>query len=474
MPIPNIRPILGSSAFRNAAVFASAFTCCFVLLFAFIYWQTAAFETARIDRLLVDESQLIAEGPPQELSWIVKSHAATDLHRLTFAALFGVDGGLIAGNIGQIPVGLPTDHRTHWIRLLALDAGAPHPARVIAIAQRLPDGRLLVLGRDIEQLSNLRQLVARALALGVIPAVLLALGAGVWMGHWTSARLRDWQRILNHVREGQLGERLPVRGRGDDVDRLAVGVNHMLDELERLFGELHNIGNNIAHDLRTPLARVRAQVERARRAPLDPRDLERLIDQITAGLDQSIMITTSLLRIAEIEGGRRRTAFVWFDLADVVQEVAEFYEPAAEARRITLRTAFEACPKICGDRELLFEAVANLVDNAVKFTQEGGDIRLEVSAAADGVRLCVSDTGPGIPASLRGEVFKRFFRFDSSHAVPGIGLGLSLVAAIAKLHCYALAIEDGNPGCMVVLACGSGGAVAPPQPSRRQFAGAAH
>jgi signal transduction histidine kinase len=455
---PDLRPILRSSAFRTTVAFASAFTGGCVLLFAFIYWQTASFETARIDRFLVNQIRLIAAAPPQEVLWIVRSHVATDLHRVTFAALFDTDGHLIAGNIGQVPDDLPADDRTHWVRLMALDIGAPYPARVIAVARRLPDGRLLVLGRDIEELSNLRDLVGRALALGVIPAVLLALCTGVWVGHLTSARVRSWQRILNRVREGHLSERLPASGRGGDVDRLADSVNHMLDELERLFGELHSIGNNIAHDLRTPLARVRGQLERTRRTPHGADDLGRLLDEMIAGLDQSIAITTSLLRIAEIESSRRRHGFAPVDLAAVSREVAEFYDPAAERRNISVALDLRSCPPVHGDRDLLFEAVANLVDNAIKFTPDGGHVSIAVHDSAAGPTLSVSDTGPGIPAKQRGDVFKRFVRLNAGQTAPGFGLGLSLVAAIARLHGHTLAIEDGRPGCIVILTCASASA----------------
>ena len=472
MRIPSIRPILRSTAFRATALFASAFTCCFVVLFAFIYWQTTLFETARIDRFLVKQVQLIGDAPPHDLLWIVQSHVAADLHRVTFAAVFDADGRMIAGNVEQVPDGLPPDGRTHWVDMQVVDMAAPHTQRVIAAARRLSDGRTLVIGRDIEELSNLRQLVARALALGVIPAVLLALGAGAWVGHQTSARIRIWQRILDRLREGRLGERLPVHGRNDDIDRLAESVNHMLDELERLFDELHNVGNNIAHDLRTPLARIRTQLERTRREAQSQEDMDRLIDKMLGWLDQSIAITTSLLRIAEIEGGRRRDAFAPVRLDEIAREVADFYEPAAEQKQISLRQDLRLCVEVVADHDLMFEAIANLVDNAIKFTPEGGQVGLDVYDSSTGPQLRVSDTGPGIPTSARSDVFKRFFRFERSRYAPGIGLGLSLVAAIVKLHGYTLAIEDGHPGCVVILTCASGRPPTAPDPAHGRLADA--
>ena len=448
-----VAPIVRSTPFRSAAAYASAFVAGFVLLFAFIYWQTAISETARIDRFILKEVRLIAAAPPEQILWVMQTHVATDLHRVAFAALFDRQGRPIAGNLAQIPADLPTDGRVHRMSMVINHDGISHGDDVIAVAQRLPDGRSLVMGRNIEELSNLRRLVTRALALGVIPAGLLALGVGAFAGHRTWRRVRSWQRALDRVRDGHFAERLPTRGSGDDLDCLAEGVNQMLAELERLLDELHNVGNNIAHDLRTPLARVRAQLERARRGPHSPEILERTIDKTIAGIDQSISITTALLRIADIERNRRRDAFAPVDLTEIAKEVADFYEPAAEQRQIALEVELPPGASLFGDRDLLFEAIANLVDNAIKFTPEGGRVRLWVGETSGGLQLRVSDTGPGIPAAARDDVFKRFYRFDPSRHASGFGLGLSLVAAIAKLHGFSLALQDNHPGCVVVMTC---------------------
>ena len=444
---------LRSRPFRSAVAFASLFVVCFLFLFTFIYWQTPVSERARIEGLITRQAKLIATAPPEEILWAVQTHVATDLHRVTFAALFDQENHPIAGNLAQKPRDLPPDGKTHQISVVPTQAGLPRNEVVIAVARHLADGRLLVIGRNVEELSNLQHLVSRALALGLIPAVLFALGVGAWVGQQTWRRVLSWQRILDRVRDGHLTERLPTEGKTDDLACLAEGVNQMLNELERLLGELHNVGNNIAHDLRTPLARVRAQLERTRRGSHDREELEQTIDRTIAGIDQSISITTSLLRIAEIEGSRRRDAFGPVDLVGIAREVADFYDPAAEQKQITIRLDLAECAGLYGDRDLLFEAVANLLDNAIKFTPVGGQVGLRVAADANGVRLCVFDNGAGIPAVARDKVFKRFFRFDRSRAAPGIGLGLSLVAAIAKLHGYVLTIEDGNPGCVFVMTC---------------------
>ena len=195
------------------------------------------------------------------------------------------------------------------------------------MAHQLPGGGFLVIGRNIEELTNLRRVVARALTLGVIPAALLALGAGAWMGQRTWRRVRSWQRILDRVRDGHLSERLPMRGSSDDLECLGASVNQMLEEIERLLSELHNVGNSIAHDLRTPPARVRAQLERTRHGTNSREELELTIDKAIVGIDQSIQITTALLRIAEIEGSRRRDGFGPVDLVEIAKEVAISTDP---------------------------------------------------------------------------------------------------------------------------------------------------
>jgi signal transduction histidine kinase len=223
----------------------------------------------------------------------------------------------------------------------------------------------------------------------------------------------------------------------------------MLDDIEVLVGRLAGVGDDIAHDLRTPLTRVRVGLERARQNATQLEDLQKAIDQAISGLDQSLTIITALLRIAEIEHGRRLAGFRTVELAGLVREVGDLYEPIAEDKKIECAVAVDEVT-VEGDRDLLFEAVANLVDNAVKFTPEGGRVELSVRIAGDDAVVRVSDTGPGIAASERELVGKRFYRSDKSRSHPGLGLGLSLVNAIVKLHGFQLSISSG-PGCVTEI-----------------------
>jgi signal transduction histidine kinase len=456
-----MRSILQSSAFRRVAAASAAFSLVAFMLFAFIYWQTAVLETRRIERLIEQQTATIARAPTEQILWTVNTGIAHDLHRVTFGAVFDQAGTLVAGNLRRLPASLPLDGRAHRLDAAQLDLTRSDDEPVIAVGQRLPDGRVVILGRVVDQLAEMHSVVTRALALGVIPALFLALAFGMLLGHRTNQRIKSMQAVLDRVRRGQLAERLPTRASGDDFDQLAISVNHMLGELERLLNELHDVGNNIAHDLRTPLSRVRTQLERARRVCTTREELARSVDRAVVGLDQASGIITALLRIAEIEHAQRGATFGPVDLGELVQEVLELYAPIAEAKGIGTHLAIDPVLSVRGDRDLLFEAVANLVDNAIKFTPENGRVELALLDTAGGPVVQVDDTGPGIAAEYRSQVFARFHRLDRSRHVPGSGLGLSLVQAIVHMHGFSIALSEGpNGGCLVRLSCGPGQAAA--------------
>ena len=446
--------ILASSAFRRVAVVAVAFCVAAFLLFAFIYWQTAVFETRRINGLVERQSATIAKAPGEQLLWTVNTRSAHDLHWVSFAAVFGASGDLVAGNLRQVPPGLPLDGKAYRLDLTQLDPSRPDNEPVIVVGRILPDRRVLVLGRSIEQLAELRAVVIRALALGVIPALILALGFGMLLGHRTNLRIKAMQVVLDRVRRGHLAERLPARASGSDFDQLAIDVNHMLGEMERLVNELHDVGNNIAHDLRTPLSRVRALLERAGRVCTTREDLGQAVERAVVGLDQASGIITALLRIAEVEHSQLGASFGPVDLSEVAHEVLELYGPIAEAKGIEVRLNLTSAATAKGDRGLLFEAIANLLDNAIKFTPDNASVEMAVFDAPAGPAVRISDTGPGIAPKDRDQVFARFHRLDQSRSVPGSGLGLSMVQAIVRRHGFSVSLANGaTGGCIATLLC---------------------
>jgi len=324
--------------------------------------------------------------------------------------------------------------------------------KVRVAARSLPNGNRLVIGRNIDEITEIAQIVMRALALGLLPAFIMAILVGVVLSQRAQNRVSEVNRKIQRIVAGDLRERLPTSGRGDPFDQLALSVNRMLGDIESLICEIAGVGDNIAHDLRTPLTRVRVRLERGRANAATLNELRTAVDQAIGGLDQSLAIITALLRISEIEHSRRLDGFSQVPLGPLVREVRDLYDPIAEDKGVTLRAGVADEATVHGDRDLLFEAVANLVDNAIKFTPKGGQVDINMLLREGEAVIRVKDTGPGIPEIEREAVTKRFYRSDKSRRTEGLGLGLSLVAAIVKLHGFQFAITAG-PGCTVEIVC---------------------
>ena len=431
---------------------SGAFTLCILLMFGFVYWRTADYMTARVDGTITEEADAMARDAPDQRLEAIDERLRQDPRRLRLAGLFGTDGGWIAGNLESLPGGLRVDDGPQNVAVVRIDARGREEQTVRAVARRLRNGEILVIGRNVDELSEIATIVERALVLGLIPALGLGLVAGVFLSLRAQKRVEEVNRRVQRIVAGELRERLPTQGVDDPFDKLAVIVNSMLDEIEALVHGLAGVGDDIAHDLRTPLTRVRVGLERGRANAQTLEELRAVIDQAIGGLDQSLAIITALLRIAEIERSRRLEGFSDVALAEVVHEVGDLYEPIAEDKRIAFNVTAEVEAMVRGDRDLLFEAVANLVDNAVKFTPEGGCVELAlVRLGGEGV-VRVRDTGGGIGESERDIVARRFYRSDKSRHTQGLGLGLSLVTAIVKLHGFRFTISTG-PGCVAEIAC---------------------
>jgi len=447
MPAPALFSLVRLPMFRLALLYSALFGLSTLLLFGFIYWETAVVETGRVDGQLLHDAQFLGHLKPGELKDTIDNRVMPDFRRVAHAGLFAADGTSIAGNLPALPSGLPFDGTVHRV-----DVPTAY-LTIRAVGLSLPDGTRLVIGRNVESLDNLQLAVVHALELGLVPAMLLALAAGALASQRTRKQLQKVHETAERIMKGDLRERLPTHGGGDDLDRLTSSVNHMLDEIARLMDDMKSVGDNIAHDLRTPLTRVRARLERARESASTQGEWHEMVDRAIAGLDQALRLITALLRISEIEGGRRRAAFEPVALHQIAAEIAELYEPFAEEKEVAFVLSLTEVPLIAGDRDLLSELLANLVGNALKFTPPGGRVLLSVGIEGEGLRLAVADTGPGIPPELREAVFQRFFRSDASRSVEGYGLGLSLVDAIAKLHGFELEIGDNDPGCVFILRC---------------------
>src|ERR1700730_4421545 len=325
-----------TTTFRSTLVIAGAFVLCTVVLFGFVYWQTAAYITSSVDALITGELRIIAAEPPERWLPHINERLDNDPRRVRIAGLFGADGHRIAGNLESLPGGLTPDVPADAV-VVRVDSQARETVKVRLATERLPDGGILAIGRNIEEVAGIANIVRRALMLSLLPAFGLAVVIGLMLSLRARRRLSEVNRRIRRIVTGDLRERLPTHGSNDPFDQLAVSVNRMLGEIETLIQETAGVGNDIAHDLRTPLTRVRARLERgrARAATLD--DLRAVVDQSIAGLDQSLAVVTALLRIAEIEHNRRLDGFSQVRLAPLLREIGDLYEPIAEDKRVTLQ-----------------------------------------------------------------------------------------------------------------------------------------
>ena len=440
-----------TTTFRWTLAVAGAFVLGTLVLFGFVYWQTATYMRSSIDRLLTGEVGIIAPDTPQRRLELIVNRLRDDPRHIRIAGLFGADGRRIAGNMESLPGGVAPDVPTDAV-IVRLDGQVRETQNVRLVVHPLPGGEVLAIGRYNGEIEEIAEIVGQALALGLLPAFALAVIIGMVLSLRALDRLSDVNRRIQRIVAGDLRERLPTRGSEDPFDQLAVGVNRMLGEIEALIHEIAGVGDDIAHDLRTPLTRVRVRLERGREHATTLAELRAVADQAIVGLDQALAIITALLRIAEIEHSRRLEGFSEVALAPLLREVGDLYEPIAEDKHVTLRVAAADAATVHGDRDLLFEAVANLVDNAVKFTPEGGRVELALLRREGDTVIRVSDTGPGISEAEREAVTKRFYRSDKSRRTEGLGLGLSLVAAIVNLHGFRLTI-GGCPGATAEIAC---------------------
>src|SRR5437879_1063059 len=406
----------------------SAFAVCILLFCALVYWEAAGYMLAKTDAPRNAESLgSAADSPAGELN-AIDDRLRQDPRHIKLAGLFGPDGHRIAGNLERMPRSLKIDAPVQNAAVIRIDQNGPEEMTVRAIARRLPNGNVLVIARNIDELKELAEVVARALMLGLPFALGLGLVIGMVLSVRAQKRVAELNTLVRHIVAGDLRQRLPTQGLDHPFDKLAEIANGMLDEIEAVVQEMAGVGNEIAHDLRTPLTRVRLGLERGRANAKTLEELQAVADRAIGGVDQALRITTTLLRIAEIEYGGRLGGFDNVALADLLREVGDLFEPIAEAKHITLHVASGDNATVCGDRDLLLEAVANLVDNALKFTPAGGCVAL---ALIHGENECIvrgTDSVPGIREDEREAVMRRFYRSDKSRNTSGFGLGLSLVS----------------------------------------------
>jgi len=435
--------LLESAGFRFAVAFAGLFALAFVALLGLLWWATAGAVDRQTDAALRADALALAEryreGGAEGVREAIAERLAVDVDGEAIYLLVDADGTRLAGNLDGWPRGF--EEELAFFRTRVLHDGTEAEARLL----RRDVGMLRVLvGRDETERQQLRQLLAEGLlwASGVV--FVFALAGAALMRRMLEERLRPAFATTAAIAAGDLGSRVPVSGRGDEFDRLGATLNITLDRIAALMDGVRGVSDAVAHDLRTPIARARARLEAALAS--GEGSLQPAVEQAIGDLDQVTRIFQALLRIAETEAGARRAAFAPIDLVPVLEDAAEFYAAAAEARGQRLETALPSRLDLVGDRDLLLQAVANLLDNAIKFAPDGGVIRLAATTDPDAAAVSVTDDGPGLSVPDQARAGERFFRADAARATPGSGLGLSLVRAVAAAHGGALRLADARPG----------------------------
>ena len=442
--------VFNARAFRLALAFALAIALATTAAFAFIYWQVYTADFERAGAILVDEAAKSQGESEAELKRALQLRLTRDIRRLDYVALFDPRGELTFGNVPGMPA-IPIDGRAHLVQEQPLSdaSGGREPA--IFVARRLAEGGVLVLGRSLWDVYGLQETLLRALAIALLPTVLAILAIGAFFARRASLQFDRIQHAIVRIMEGELDLRLPVSTGDSEVDKVARAVNLMLDEIARLLAQLKNAGDNIAHDLRTPLAVARARIERALDNEAGVDELRNAMEAALAQIEKVSIAVSAILRISAVENGARKTQFREFDLGEVCAQVCDFYEPLAESKGVTMVIDVASPVPLRGDPDLMREALSNLVDNAIKFTPAGGAVRTEARMADGRPFIRVSDTGPGVPPQERERIFDRFYRGERSSKSPGHGLGLSIAETIASLHGFKLAVEDNNPGARFEL-----------------------
>lgn len=438
----------------------------YLVLFAVLASLGLGYVAWNARRVLDDQ---IASTIDAEINGLSEQYTAGGLRRLIAvverrakepgASLYLVTtpaGEHIVGNVSRIPAGIlarPGQYEGFYGRGSEADQ-AEH--RAIVRVFTLPGGFRLLVGRDTEERDRLRAAIGNTFGSSLVLVVLLGVLGGWFVAGRVLKRVDDMTETTRTIMAGDLDGRLRVAGTGDELDRLAQNLNLMLERIGELMRGMKEVSDNIAHDLKTPLTRLRNRADEALRTAETPDDLRAAIEGVIEDSDGLIRVFNALLTIARLEAGSARETFRSFDVGEVAREVAELYEPLAEEKGLSLTVRTEPGLRFDGNRELVGQALANLIDNAIKYgarSEEAGPQDIAVGAArTEGmIRLRVADRGPGIPAGERHRVLDRFVRLDAARSRPGFGLGLSLVNAVARLHGGRFDLADNAPGLAAEL-----------------------
>lgn len=443
--------LLRTASFRLAALYAVLFGGSVLLLAVVVFWSTRSALEEQVRRRIEAEVALLQEDFRSK----GLDHLVATVQERTRAAA-NLDYFLVDSASKRLAGDLPfVSDRLGWVEIdTGHDATGEQSGeneRVRALISQLEGGFRLGVGEDLEQVGEMERMFLGALASALGIVLVLGIGGGLLLGAGFLRRVDAITRTAEAIIAGDLSRRIEQTGSGDDFDRLSATLNAMLDRITGLMENLRQVSSDIAHDLRTPLSRLRQDLEDAKDRDLTAADYKSVVEGAVEEADALLGTFSALLRIAQIEAGTRRSAFHAVDLSDVMRTVAEAYTPAAEDGGRTLRAEIADGVEINGDRELLAQLFANLVANALHHTPPGARIAARLARQPKEVIAEVADDGPGIPEEERANVFRRFYRLERSRTSPGNGLGLSTVAAIADLHHATIELLDNQPGLRIMI-----------------------
>jgi signal transduction histidine kinase len=440
---------LRSRTFKQALIWIAIVGGVIFALLGNVYWSTASYVRSRSDHAIMAELAILqkAYASAGRSGLIITIAQRLAGQRFEGGVYLLVDPSLtpLAGNFAEWPSAMKGS--SGWGNFNAREGRT----LLRATFETLPDGSHLLVGKDVDDLDEFAQKIKVAMALCILWIFALGGAVSVAITRRTVGRIEAINATSRAIMQTGLGQRIPLRGTLDEWDELAANLNSMLDRIEALMGEVKQVTDNVAHDLRTPLARMRGRLEKAYNKQRDGDYDQSLIGDTMADLDGVLRMFSSLTWISQIEASDRAAAFRPVNLVEIASEVVELFDAAAEDKGGRLKIVGGRSVLATGDRDLLFGAVANLVDNAIKHGRDAGQVTVEVKEADGGAVISVADDGPGIPVDEYQHVFKRFYRLERSRRTPGNGLGLSLVAAVARLHGARIEMLDNLPGLKVQL-----------------------
>ncbi len=446
-----------SIAFRQALIFGALVVFTMTVLLAVFYVQTVGVWQRRIDSQIETTTQRLVDYDTRSGSSALGTHinalladgsdSDTEVYTLVAPDRHLVAGNLVVTHEITVPTRSISEHSV-------LRVGRPSQSRLRVTA--LSDGSTLVVGRDMQDLHELEKLIRGAILSGALVTLMMAVAGALVFRRQLERRIGTIRQTAAQIERGDLAQRVPISAQQDEFARLSRDINAMLDRIHGLMEGVRHVSNTIAHNIRTPLSRVLARLYTAQNAPNPAEALPDAVRFAIAEIQDLNIVFDKLLRIAEVESGARRQTFEAVSLNEIAINALELYDAVAEAKGLTLTHALDAEPSVTGDGDLLANAVANLIDNAIKYTPKGGTVHVDTRRDGSSVTLTVRDSGRGIPEEERARVGTRFYRLD--RAVPGWGLGLASVLAIARLHGGSLQLADAGPGLIARLVLPATGA----------------